>query len=115
MIVEIEELNKRIDKIERQRNEEVLTLLEILASITFFGELKKAQCEYPRNGQCSYFVLVNDAKGKIPIATNCRVTHCKESAILHCHLELSNVTCALCKIYKNQEKNPTRITAKKSN
>jgi hypothetical protein len=115
MTVEIEELQRRINKIEQQKNEEVLTMLEILANLAFFGELKKTQCYYANNGQCSFFVLLNEANGKIPIATNCRVKRCKESAILHCHLELSSVTCAICEIYKNQEKNPTLITAKESN
>ncbi len=104
MTIEIEELHRRIDKIERQKNEEVLTILEILANLTFFGELKKAQCGYAKNGQCSFFVLLNEANGKIPIATNCRVKYCKESAFLHCHLELSDVTCALCEVSKHQEK-----------
>jgi hypothetical protein len=112
MTIEIEELHRRIDKIERQKKEEVLTILEILANLTFFGELKKAQCGYAKNGQCSFFVLLNEANGKIPIATNCRVKHCKESTIIHCHLELSDVTCALCGIYKHQEKNPNLTMGK---
>jgi hypothetical protein len=101
MITEIEELYARINNIERQKNEEVLTLLEILANLTFFGELKKARCEYVKNEQCGYFILLNEAKCKIPIAANCRIKKCKEAAP-HCHLELSNITCALCEIGKDQ-------------
>jgi hypothetical protein len=100
MTLEIVELHRRIDKLEQLKNEEVLTLVEILANITFFGELNKTQCEHARNGQCSFFVLLDEAKGKIPIASNCRVKQCNEGTV-HCHLELSNITCALCKINKN--------------
>ena len=97
MITELEELHKRVDKIEKQRNQEVLTLVEILSNAAFFGGIKKAKCENVRNGQCSFFILKNEAKNKIPIATDCRVKHCKESS-LHCHIELSDITCALCAI-----------------
>jgi hypothetical protein len=103
MTIEIDQLHRRIDKIEQLRNEEALTLVEILASITFFGDLKKTQCEHAKNGQCSFFVLVNEAKGKIPIATDCRINLCKEDDP-HCHIELSNISCALCAIGKDQQK-----------
>jgi len=105
MTIEIDHLRRRIEKIEQLENEEALTLVEILANITFFGELKKTQCEHAKNGQCSFFVLVNEAKGKIPIATNCRIKLCKE-ADPHCHLELSNISCALCGMGRDQEKYP---------
>jgi hypothetical protein len=105
MTIEIDHLRRRIEKIEQLENEEALTLVEILANITFFGELKKTQCEYAKNGQCSFFVLLNEAQGKIPIATNCRIKLCKE-ADPHCHLELSNISCSLCGICNYQEKYP---------
>ncbi len=114
MTIEIEELKKRLDKIEQQKNEEVLTLVEILANISFFGEQKKAQCEYAKNSQCSFFFLLNEAKGKIPIATNCRIKDCKEPASLHCHLELSNITCSFCENYKGQNSNQNARFGKKS-
>lgn len=102
MTTEIDQLSRRIDKIERLINEEALTLVEILANITFFGDLKKTQCENAKNGQCSFFVLPNEARGKIPIATTCCISLCKE-AVPHCHLELSNISCALCEIGKDQQ------------
>jgi hypothetical protein len=97
MITELEALSKRIDKIEKQKADEVLTLVEVLSNATFFGEIKKAGCEYAREGQCAYFVISDKAKGKIPIVSDCRVNQCSEAS-LHCHLELSNITCALCEI-----------------
>ena len=100
MMTQLEELNERVNKLEKQKNQEILTIVEILSNATFFGEIKKANCEYTKNGQCSFFILKNEAKDKIPIATDCRIMHCKES-FLHCHLELSNVTCALCQISDN--------------
>jgi hypothetical protein len=102
MSIEIDQLRRRIDKIERLQNEEALTIVEILTNITFFGELQKSQCEHAKNGQCSFFVLSNEAKGKIPIATNCRIKQCKEPDP-HCHIELSNISCAFCKMGKNRE------------
>jgi hypothetical protein len=103
MTTEIKQFQKRLDEIERQKNEEVLTLVEILANISFFGETKKAQCKHAKNGQCSFFFLLNEAKGKIPVATNCRIKECKEPASIHCHLELSNITCSFCENYKGQQ------------
>jgi hypothetical protein len=97
MITELEALSKRIDKIEKQKADEVLTLVEILSNAAFFGEIKKASCEYAKESQCSFFILTSEAKGKIPIVSDCRVNQCSETS-LHCHLELSNITCALCEI-----------------
>ena len=95
MVTEIEELHKRVDKIEKQKNQEVLALVEILSNATFFGEIKKANCEYAKNEQCSFFTLEGEAKNKMPIASNCRIKQCKEPT-LHCHIELSNISCTLC-------------------
>jgi hypothetical protein len=97
MITELEALSKRIDKIEKQKADEVLTLVEILSNAAFFGEIKKAGCEYAKEGQCSFFILVGEVKDKIPIFSDCRVSQCSETS-LHFHLELSNITCALCEI-----------------
>ena len=101
MITELEALRKRIDKIEKQKADEVLTLVEILSNAAFFGEIKKAGCEYAKENQCSFFILTAEAKGKIPIVSDCRVTQCSETS-LHCHLELSNITCALCEMQYHQ-------------
>ena len=62
MVIGIEELRTRVDKIEEQKNQEILTLVEILSNATFFGEIKKANCEYAKNGQCGYFVLKRGRK-----------------------------------------------------
>ena len=91
----INELHKRVDKIEQQKNEEVLALVEILSNTTFFGEIKKANCEYAKNGQCSFFILDTEAKNKIPIASECKIKQCVEPSV-HCHIEISNISCTLC-------------------
>jgi hypothetical protein len=95
MTSELEELNKRVEKIERQTNQEILALVEILSNATFFGEIKKTNCEHSKNGQCGFFTLQTESKNKIPIATDCRIKQCKKSPN-HCHIELSNIACALC-------------------
>jgi hypothetical protein len=100
MATEIQDLNKRVEKIERQKKQEILTLVEILSNATFFGEIKKANCEYSKNGQCSFFTLEAEAKNKIPIATDCRIKLCKNSPN-HCHIEVSNIACALCQNTNN--------------
>ena len=92
---EIDEIHRRLDKLEEQKKDEVLTLVEILSNLTFFGEVKKESCGHSKNGQCTYFVLKNDARNKIPVVSECRIEECKEPA-LHCHLELSDITCSLC-------------------
>ncbi len=78
MVTEIDDLHRRVDKIEKQNNEEVLALVEILSNATFFGEIKKSNCEYAKNGQCGFFVLDGEDKNKIPIITECRIKECKE-------------------------------------
>ena len=95
MVTDIDELHKRVDKIEMQNKEEVLALVEILSNATFFGEIKKSNCEYAKGGQCSFFVLDGDDKNKMPIITECRIRECHEP-YLHCHIELSNISCTLC-------------------
>jgi hypothetical protein len=110
MATEIDELNKRVEKIERQKNQEILTLVEILSNATFFGEIKKANCEYSQNGQCSFFILETGTKNKIPIATKCRINQCKKLPH-HCHIEVSNITCALC---QNTRSGPIISSSKKN-
>lgn len=92
------ELEKRLAKLEKHEFEDTLTILEILSNLTFFGGLKMEECEHAKEGQCGYFFLKSDAKKKIPIATDCRIQNCVREQS-HCHLELSNVTCALCPAY----------------
>ena len=95
MVTNIDDLHKRIDKIEQQKNQEVLALVEILSNTTFFGEMKKAHCDFAKNGQCSFFILDTEAKNKIPIVSECRIKQCIEPSI-HCHIEISNISCTLC-------------------
>jgi len=95
MITPLETLNLRIDKLEKQENQEALALIEILSNATFFGELKKSNCQYAVNGQCGLFTFKNDARNKIPIITECRISQCEEPS-KHYHIEPSNITCTLC-------------------
>jgi hypothetical protein len=99
MTIEIEDLHRRLEKIECQRTDEVLTLVELLANISFFGDMKKANCVYAKNGQCGFFVVNNEAKGTIPVSGSCRIEECQELSP-HRHIELTNVTCALCDMAK---------------
>jgi len=114
MFTEIEELHKRVDMIEIQKDQEVLALVEILSNATFFGGIRKANCKYAKNGQCSYFILESEAKNKIPIATECLIKGCKEPS-LHYHLEISNMSCTLCqKEPSGPEKHSSRYRLNKS-
>jgi hypothetical protein len=99
MTIEIEDLYRRLEKIEYQRTDEVLTLVELLANISFFGDMKKTSCSYARNGQCCYFVVNNEAKNTLPLSSDCRIKECQESSP-HRHIELTNVTCAICDVAK---------------
>ena len=94
-VKELEELEKRVKLLEKHGFEDSLTLLEILSNITFFGNLKMEKCKYARDGQCGRFFLKLDAAKKIPIVTKCRINGCNDE-LDHCHLELSNVSCAFC-------------------
>ena len=114
MVTNIDDLHKRIDKIEQQKNQEVLALVEILSNTTFFGEMKKAHCEYAKNGQCSFFILDSETKNKIPIVSECKIKQCKEP-LLHCHIEISNISCTLCqRTNYGPKKTRSQNTARKS-
>ena len=85
MVTAIQQLSQRVEKLEKMSNQELLTIVEILSNLNFFGELKKESCEYAQNGQCSYFVLTPEVKNKIPILADCRIEECEEQFI-HQHL-----------------------------
>lgn len=102
MATDLEELHKRVERIEKQKDQELLTLVEILSNATFFGEIKKANCEYAKNGQCSYFVIRKTENNTMPIVSQCHIKNCKETQ-LHCHIETSNITCSLCQRPNNNQ------------
>lgn len=104
----LEEINIRLKKLERQSVQDVMSLLEIMSSATFFGNMKKTNCEYAKEGQCSFFFLKKEAKNKLPIATACRIGDCKDIPG-HFHLELSNITCTFCPIWRNSNNSETTI------
>jgi hypothetical protein len=114
--IQIEGLLTRIDNLEKRHLQEFVTLLEIMSNVTFFGGIKKANCKYARNDQCSLFHLQSNGKNKIPMATECGISGCN-SPNDHLHLELSNVTCTFCPHYINQiipDKN-IRISSRRKN
>ena len=92
---EIAALQSRLNKIEDQKKEEVLTLIEILSNVAFFGDMKKAKCQYAKDGQCSYFTLKKTKKNTLPIITDCKIKGCKEPCP-HYHINISDITCCLC-------------------
>jgi hypothetical protein len=95
MAIRLEELHRRIENVEKQKDAEILTLVEILSNLSFFGEMKQKKCSYSKNGQCSYYSLKKTVKKKIPIISDCRIDNCK-AVKPHCHIELSNITCSIC-------------------
>lgn len=80
---------------EYNNDQEILTLVEILANANFFGQMKKALCKHAKNGQCGLFVIDSKTENKLPFATACRIMDCNEKS-KHCHIELSGITCGLC-------------------
>ena len=86
---------QRLEKLETNNGQELLTLVEILANATFFGKMKMAVCKHAKNGQCDLFFVDSKEKAKIPLATCCRIKDCKERSP-HSHIELSTITCSLC-------------------
>jgi len=113
MLTEMDAIRHRLNKLERQRDEEILALVEILSNSTFFGQLKQMNCEYARHGQCSFFVLDDEAKNKIPIISQCRIEDCA-FPYEHFHIELSNIGCTLC-VASRIEKHLVDPNQKKSN
>jgi hypothetical protein len=102
MVMDLEGLDKRINKIEKQKEQEILTLVEILSNAKFFGEIKKSICLNSSNGQCSYFIIRTDEKNTLPIVTNCRIKNCQEKTE-HGHIEISNITCSLCHVTSSRK------------
>ena len=95
MGTELESLTQRLEKLENNVNQEVLTLVEILSNATFFGKMKMALCKHAHNGQCGLFFVDNTGNGKFPFATPCRIKDCVERSP-HLHIDLTNITCSLC-------------------
>jgi hypothetical protein len=95
MVTNIQELSNRVNRIEEQKNQEIVTLVEILANATFFGGLKKSKCDHAKQGQCSFFTIERTVEKSIPIVSECKIKDCKQEQ-LHYHIELSNITCSLC-------------------
>ena len=100
--VQMEALGSRIEKLEKQKTDDLLVLLELMSNATFFGNMKKTDCGNAKDGQCGLFFLENKAKNKLPIATNCRIKKCV-SKHEHCHLEISNVTCTFCPQWQEKQ------------
>jgi hypothetical protein len=69
MVIGLEDLDKRIDKKERQKEHKNLANVEFLSNATFFGKIKKANHEYAKNSQGTYFKVKSEEKNKIPIVT----------------------------------------------
>ena len=108
MVTSIQKLHDRVNKIEDQKNQELLTLIEILSNATFFGGIKKANCRHAKQGQCSFYTI-ESAEGKmLPIVSECRIKKCKDEQ-MHYHIELSNITCSLCP--NSGDKQPKRKTS----
>jgi hypothetical protein len=96
-VKQLDEIEIRLTRLEKQGYQDLISLLEIMSSATFFGEMKKTNCEYAKEHQCGFYFLRKEAKNRLPIVTDCRIKNCKEKSA-HCHLELSNLTCTLCPI-----------------
>ncbi len=102
MMAELEELQKRVDRIEEAKEEEILTLVELLSNIAFFGKINRDDCTYSKNGQCGFFTLESEEENKIPIVSKCRIPNC-DTAFDHYHIEASDITCTLCQNHKRPE------------
>jgi len=88
------EIESRVRNLEKTSEEQVLTLVELLSNLTFFGELKRSGCVYLKEGQCARFSL-QEFEEKLPMVSRCRIRDCKATA-QHYHLEISNICCGLC-------------------
>ncbi len=95
----LQEINDRVNKLEKRDVQDFLTLLELMSNVYFFGGMKRDNCDYSRDGQCSLFYLQKTAKNKVPVATECRIADCETHD--HCHLEISNMTCIFCPRWNN--------------
>lgn len=99
---QLNNINNRLNNLEKQTFQEYLTLIEIMSNATFFGEMKKSNCDFAKDNQCSYFFLKNNANSKLPIVSDCEIEGCVNNPP-HGHIELSNLTCALCPHWQNKE------------
>ncbi len=94
-VAQLEALRTRVDRLEKRDVERLLTMVEVMSNVTFFGEMKRSECEFSKDGQCSLYLLKKEAKGKIPVATECRIHECVVTE-KHSHLEANNITCTFC-------------------
>jgi hypothetical protein len=107
---QLEKIHSRLDKLEKQNVDILIPLLEIMSNASFFGDMKETSCEHAKDGQCSFFFLKKESKTRLPIATDCRIKDC-EDASNHCHIELSNLPCSLCPVWRNSTN--AKMTPKK--
>ena len=91
----LENIIQRLEKLEQSNRQDALILVELLANINFFGQMKKNLCKYAKNDQCALFVVDSDIESKLPLATSCKIKDCKVKS-RHNHIELSCTTCSLC-------------------
>jgi hypothetical protein len=91
----LEDFEQRLSKLEKQGSEQVLTLVEILSNMAFFGSANIEECKHAKDGQCGFFFLKEESKKTLPTSMDCRIEDCTCKSP-HCHLELSKMTCALC-------------------
>jgi hypothetical protein len=116
MALEIENIHKRLEQIENHNKNEMLSIIEILSNLSFFGELKQTACEFAVNGQCSCFTIDRTTCNRIPLVSECRIKNCQESKN-HYHIELSKLSCGLCQngqIKSQKRKFNTIIKAKRN-
>lgn len=94
-ISDLKSLRNRVESIQTQSEEQILTLIEILANANFFGQQRKDNCEYLKNDLCTYYAIPNDNARKLPIMIECKIANCKSSP--HLHIRATDIGCCLCK------------------
>jgi hypothetical protein len=114
MVTNVRELRNRVDRIEEQKNQELLTLVEILSNATFFGGIKKANCNHAKQGQCSFFTIDSVVEKSIPIISECQIKDCTIDT-LHYHIELSDITCSLCPNLEKKQSKRKQVFKLKTN
>jgi hypothetical protein len=96
MVIDVEDLDKRVDKMQRQKEQETWLSLKYLQTQRSLKKLKKQTANMQKMFNACCFKVKNRKKQN-PIFTKCRIKKCIEKS-QHGHIEIPKITRSICQV-----------------